>query len=68
MTVDADVEKVQHGNVSSYSEGSQSKTYQTVGRIFLQVHVDALCDLEQPAPLSLQGVHVGLRESIRHTA
>lgn len=47
--------------------GSQSQTHQAVCRIFLQVNMDALGDLEQPAPLSLQGVHVGLWKSNRHS-
>lgn len=68
ISVDVDREKkTQPGNVSFYSFGSQSKTYQAVCRIFLQVNVDTLGDLEQPAPLSLQGVHVGLPKSIGHT-
>lgn len=58
---------VNMGTCLFYSIGSQSKAYQAVCRILLQVDVDALGDLEQPAPLSLQGVHVGLRESVRHS-
>lgn len=30
--------------------------------ILLQVNVDTLGDLEEPTPLGLQGVHVGLHE------
>lgn len=69
MSVDVDGggKKVNMGMYLFHSTGSQSKTYQAVCRVFLQVDVDALGDLEQPAPLSLQGVHVGLRKSVRHS-
>lgn len=35
-------------------------TYLAVGGILLQMNMDALGDLEEPTPLGLQGVHVGL--------
>lgn len=36
------------------------QTYLAVGSILLQMDMYAFSDLQEPAPLGLQGVHVGL--------
>lgn len=39
-------------------------SYLAVGRVLFQMNINAFCNLQEPAPLGLEGVHVSLRESI----
>lgn len=48
-----------HGSIFRKEKAGLS-TYLAVGSILLQMNMYTLGDLEKPAPLGLQGVHVGL--------